>query len=169
MINLHFYCLNLHIKENKNCLIIEFFFLFFILFHREIRASDSSTYMFVVVVLKDSTFVVTSIKSVVKTWHVIEIDPFLVRQLWWITARTMSFQQTSSSTTTTTTTLPSAPRYRVYKRRWLLLLAASLLNLTNAFNWLTFAPIATFSAQFYNVSAADVDWFGNAFFIAGKC
>ena len=66
-------------------------------------------------------------------------------------------------------TSPPAPRYRVYKRRWLLLIAASLLNLTNAFNWLTFAPIATFSAQFYNVSAADIDWFGNAFFIAGKC
>ena len=63
---------------------------------------------------------------------------------------------------------PAATSYRVYKRRWFLLISAALLNLTNAFNFFTFAPIATYSAQFYNVSAADVDWFGQAFFIAGR-
>ena len=62
---------------------------------------------------------------------------------------------------------PSSAPIVVYKRRWLVLSSAAFLNLTNAFNWLTFAPIATLAAEFYHISAADVDWFGNAFFIAG--
>ena len=75
---------------------------------------------------------------------------------------------TSTTTSTAPTTLHTMTPIVVLKRRWLLLITAALLNLTNAFHWLTFAPIATLSANYYNVGAADVDWFGTAFFIAGE-
>ena len=64
--------------------------------------------------------------------------------------------------------LASGPAFRVYKRRWLILIAASMLNLTNALNWLSFAPIATRAAEYFHVGADDVDWFGQVFFISGE-
>ena len=50
----------------------------------------------------------------------------------------------------------------------MILIAAALLNLTNAFHWLTFAPIATRAADYFKIDTADVDWFGQVFFIAGE-
>lgn len=55
--------------------------------------------------------------------------------------------------------------YKVYKRRWFVLLVLCLLNLSNATLWLSFAPVASQTASFLNVSLAQVNWLSLVFMI----
>ncbi|XP_018535134.1 solute carrier family 49 member A3 [Lates calcarifer] len=48
--------------------------------------------------------------------------------------------------------------FKVYKRRWFVLLVLCLLNCSNAMLWLTFAPVANQSAQYLKVSLEDINW-----------
>ncbi|KAM8909276.1 solute carrier family 49 member A3 isoform 2-T2 [Spinachia spinachia] len=48
--------------------------------------------------------------------------------------------------------------FKVYKRRWFVLLVLCLLNCSNATLWLTFAPVADQSAKFLGVSLEQVNW-----------
>ncbi|KAM3612005.1 uncharacterized protein V6R79_000852 [Siganus canaliculatus] len=48
--------------------------------------------------------------------------------------------------------------FKVYKRRWFVLLVLCLLNCSNATIWLTFAPVADQSAQYLKVSLEDINW-----------
>ncbi|XP_023249343.1 major facilitator superfamily domain-containing protein 7 [Seriola lalandi dorsalis] len=48
--------------------------------------------------------------------------------------------------------------FKVYNRRWFVLLVLCLLNCSNATIWLTFAPIADQSAQYLKVSLEEVNW-----------
>ncbi|CAJ1059181.1 solute carrier family 49 member A3 [Xyrichtys novacula] len=48
--------------------------------------------------------------------------------------------------------------FKVYKRRWFVLLVLCLLNCSNATLWLTFAPVADQSAQYLQVSLEDINW-----------
>ncbi|XP_029283735.1 solute carrier family 49 member A3, partial [Cottoperca gobio] len=62
--------------------------------------------------------------------------------------------------------LPKAPNtdlkkllfFKVYKRRWFVLLVLCLLNCSNATIWLTFAPVADQSAQFLKVTLGEINW-----------
>jgi len=57
-------------------------------------------------------------------------------------------QSTSSSTSTT---------YILYKSRWPLLCAVTLLNLANYSHWISFASVAKHAAAFYDVSGPEID------------
>lgn len=48
--------------------------------------------------------------------------------------------------------------FKLYKRRWFVLLVLCLLNCSNATIWLTFAPVADQSAQFLKVSLEKINW-----------
>ncbi|XP_070769425.1 solute carrier family 49 member A3 [Enoplosus armatus] len=48
--------------------------------------------------------------------------------------------------------------FKVYKRRWFILLVVCLLNCSNATIWLTFAPVADQSAQYLNVTLEEINW-----------
>lgn len=48
--------------------------------------------------------------------------------------------------------------FKVYKRRWFILLVVCLLNCSNATIWLTFAPVADQSAQYLKVSLEEINW-----------
>ncbi|XP_073343606.1 solute carrier family 49 member A3 isoform X2 [Pagrus major] len=48
--------------------------------------------------------------------------------------------------------------FKVYKRRWFVLLVLCLLNCSNATLWLTFAPVADQSAQYLIVSLEEINW-----------
>ncbi|XP_030001600.1 solute carrier family 49 member A3 [Sphaeramia orbicularis] len=48
--------------------------------------------------------------------------------------------------------------FKVYKRRWFVLLVLCLLNCSNATLWLTFAPVANQSAKFLNVTLDQINW-----------
>lgn len=48
--------------------------------------------------------------------------------------------------------------FKVYKRRWFVLLVLCLLNCSNATLWLTFAPIANETGSFLGVSLEQVNW-----------
>nr|XP_046262143.1 solute carrier family 49 member A3 [Scatophagus argus] len=48
--------------------------------------------------------------------------------------------------------------FRVYKRRWFVLLVLCLLNCSNATLWLTFAPVADQSAQYLKVTLEEINW-----------
>ncbi|KAF7702266.1 solute carrier family 49 member A3 [Silurus meridionalis] len=51
-----------------------------------------------------------------------------------------------------------APHFRVYKRRWFMLLVLCLLNCSNSVQWLTFAPIADQTAENLHVTLELVNW-----------
>ncbi|XP_069735915.1 solute carrier family 49 member A3 [Phaenicophaeus curvirostris] len=51
-----------------------------------------------------------------------------------------------------------APRYRTYRRRWVVLAAVCLLNCSNAMLWLTFAPVADKTASYFHISLEMVNW-----------
>ncbi|XP_006893705.1 PREDICTED: major facilitator superfamily domain-containing protein 7 [Elephantulus edwardii] len=48
--------------------------------------------------------------------------------------------------------------YRVYARRWVFLLAVSLLSCSNATLWLSFAPVADTFAKYFHLSVEQVNW-----------
>ncbi|XP_063050184.1 solute carrier family 49 member A3-like, partial [Engraulis encrasicolus] len=51
-----------------------------------------------------------------------------------------------------------AIRFKVYRRRWFILLVLCLLNCSNAMSWLTFAPVADESGAALGVSVDQVNW-----------
>ncbi|XP_051276670.1 solute carrier family 49 member A3 [Dicentrarchus labrax] len=55
--------------------------------------------------------------------------------------------------------------FKVYKRRWFILLVLCLLNCSNAMIWLTFAPVADKSAKFLKVSLSEVNWLSLVFMV----
>ncbi|XP_058505070.1 solute carrier family 49 member A3 [Solea solea] len=48
--------------------------------------------------------------------------------------------------------------FKVYKRRWFVLLVLCLLNCSNATIWLTFAPVADQSAHYLKVTLEEINW-----------
>ncbi|XP_062249576.1 solute carrier family 49 member A3 [Platichthys flesus] len=48
--------------------------------------------------------------------------------------------------------------FKVYKRRWFVLLILCLLNCSNATIWLTFAPVADQSAHYLGVTLVGINW-----------
>ncbi|XP_054842995.1 solute carrier family 49 member A3 isoform X2 [Eublepharis macularius] len=48
--------------------------------------------------------------------------------------------------------------FQLYRRRWLVLAAACLLNCSNAMLWLTFAPVADKTAEHFRISLDTVNW-----------
>ncbi|XP_062331812.1 solute carrier family 49 member A3 isoform X1 [Osmerus eperlanus] len=48
--------------------------------------------------------------------------------------------------------------FKVYKRRWFILLVLCLLNCSNSMLWLTFAPVADQAAKFMDVSLDQINW-----------
>lgn len=48
--------------------------------------------------------------------------------------------------------------FKVYKRRWFVLLVLCLLNCSNATLWLTFAPVADQSAKYLKVTLEQINW-----------
>ncbi|XP_027865370.1 solute carrier family 49 member A3 [Xiphophorus couchianus] len=55
--------------------------------------------------------------------------------------------------------------FKVYKRRWFVLLVLCLLNCSNATIWLTFAPVANQSGQYLKVSLEDINWLSLVFMV----
>lgn len=56
--------------------------------------------------------------------------------------------------------------YRVYKRRFLGLGQLVLLNIIVSWDWLSFAPISTTAAEFFDVSESSVNWLSTGFLFA---
>lgn len=52
----------------------------------------------------------------------------------------------------------TAPEFRVYKRRWFILLVLCVLNCSNSVLWLTFAPVADQTAEHLHVTLDQVNW-----------
>uniref|UniRef100_H2SHM0 Solute carrier family 49 member 3 n=1 Tax=Takifugu rubripes TaxID=31033 RepID=H2SHM0_TAKRU len=57
------------------------------------------------------------------------------------------------------------PLFKVYKRRWFVLLVLCLSSCCNAMIWLTFAPVATQTSQYLGVSLEEVNWFSVVFMV----
>ncbi|XP_070692908.1 solute carrier family 49 member A3 [Pempheris klunzingeri] len=55
--------------------------------------------------------------------------------------------------------------FKVYKRRWFVLLVLCLLNCSNATIWLTFAPVADQSAKYLMVSLEEINWLSLVFMV----
>lgn len=55
--------------------------------------------------------------------------------------------------------------FKVYRRRWFVLLVLCLLNLSNATLWLSFAPVASQTASFLNVTLEQVNWLSLVFML----
>ncbi|KAH6842999.1 major facilitator superfamily domain-containing protein [Chaetomium sp. MPI-CAGE-AT-0009] len=53
--------------------------------------------------------------------------------------------------------------YKVYKRRWFGLLQLTLLNIIVSWDWLTFSPVASHAARYFNTSETVVNWLSTAF------
>ncbi|TQN66881.1 MFS-type transporter, partial [Colletotrichum shisoi] len=60
----------------------------------------------------------------------------------------------------------STIEYRTYKRRWFGLAQLTLLNIIVSWDWLTFAPVASNAAAYYNVSESAINWLSTAFLFA---
>ncbi|XP_058264548.1 solute carrier family 49 member A3 isoform X2 [Hemibagrus wyckioides] len=52
----------------------------------------------------------------------------------------------------------TTPEFRVYKRRWFILLVLCVLNCSNSVVWLTFAPVADQIAKHLHVTLDKVNW-----------
>jgi MFS family permease len=55
--------------------------------------------------------------------------------------------------------------FKVYKRRWFGLVQLTLLNIVVSWDWLTFSPVISSAADFYNTSESAVNWFSTAFLL----
>lgn len=53
--------------------------------------------------------------------------------------------------------------YRVYKRRWFGLIQLVLLNIVVSWDWLTFAPVSSKSADYFNVTETAINWLSTGF------
>ncbi|KAH7151881.1 major facilitator superfamily domain-containing protein [Dactylonectria estremocensis] len=56
--------------------------------------------------------------------------------------------------------------YRTYKRRWFGLLQLTLMNIIVSWDWMTFAPVASHAAEYYDVNETTINWISTAFFLA---
>ncbi|KAH8896991.1 MFS general substrate transporter [Thozetella sp. PMI_491] len=59
-----------------------------------------------------------------------------------------------------------AREYKVYKRRWFGLVQLALLNIVVSWDWLTFAPVASQSATYFQTNETAINWLSTAFFFA---
>nr|XP_039250485.1 solute carrier family 49 member A3-like [Styela clava] len=50
------------------------------------------------------------------------------------------------------------PRFRVYKKRWFVMINLSLLNFSIATIWLGFSPVAYKASVYYNTSVSTINW-----------
>ncbi|KAK4241766.1 major facilitator superfamily domain-containing protein [Achaetomium macrosporum] len=57
-------------------------------------------------------------------------------------------------------------QYRVYKRRWFGLLQLTLLNIIVSWDWLTFSPVASHAAKYFNTTETIINWLSTAFMFA---
>ena len=57
------------------------------------------------------------------------------------------------------------PQYKTHKWRWFVLATFSILAFSNGLNWLTYASIVKYAADFYKVSITDVNYLTIIFFI----
>ncbi|OAL52374.1 MFS general substrate transporter [Pyrenochaeta sp. DS3sAY3a] len=57
----------------------------------------------------------------------------------------------------------SHAHFKVYKRRWFGLAQLVLLNIVVSWDWLTFAPVSTSSAEYFNVSETAINWLSTGF------
>ncbi|CAB1455722.1 unnamed protein product [Pleuronectes platessa] len=81
--------------------------------------------------------------------------------------------EASSSSSSSSCDVPREPNvelkkllfFKVYKRRWFVLLILCLLNCSNAMIWLTFAPVADQSAHFLKVTLEGVNWLSLVFMV----
>jgi len=61
----------------------------------------------------------------------------------------------------------AAPKvYRVYPRRWAVLAAVFLLNMSNGALWITYAPVSTIAAAFYDTTPYVINYFSMSYLIA---
>ncbi|ROW08264.1 hypothetical protein VMCG_03137 [Cytospora schulzeri] len=58
------------------------------------------------------------------------------------------------------------PFYKVYKRRWFGVVQLTLLNIIVSWDWLTFSPVASSAAQFFDTSESNINWLSTAFMFA---
>ncbi|KAF5980520.1 hypothetical protein FCOIX_4776 [Fusarium coicis] len=56
--------------------------------------------------------------------------------------------------------------YRTYKRRWFGLAQLTLMNIIVSWDWMTFAPVASQAAEYYDVHESTINWISTAFFLA---
>jgi len=56
--------------------------------------------------------------------------------------------------------------YVVYKRRWYIVFVIFFISFSNAAVWITFAPVADKTAEYYDTSLTEVNWFSLVFPIA---
>lgn len=59
----------------------------------------------------------------------------------------------------------SAPGYKVFGRRWLMLILLIPIIVSSEICWLSFAPVASFSQNFFHSSALDIDLFSMTYMI----
>nr|XP_019959339.1 PREDICTED: major facilitator superfamily domain-containing protein 7-like [Paralichthys olivaceus] len=79
----------------------------------------------------------------------------------------------SSSSSSSSCEIPTKPNselrkllcFKLYKRRWFVLLVLCLLNCSNATMWLTFAPVANQSAHYLGVTLEDINWLSLVFMV----
>lgn len=63
-------------------------------------------------------------------------------------------------------TVPTAsPEYRVYKRRWVILIVFMLFGAISCSSWIQYAIITNVIMRYYNVSSYAVDWTAIVFMI----
>ena len=68
-----------------------------------------------------------------------------------------SFVSESCSASGTSPSLSeSDSSFRLYRSRWLLLIAVTLLNLANYSHWVAFASVAKQGAEYYHVTGPEV-------------
>lgn len=56
-------------------------------------------------------------------------------------------------------------KYRLYRRRWYMLLVLFVLNVSNAMLWLSFAPVADYTASYYGESVNAINWLSIVFLL----
>lgn len=82
-------------------------------------------------------------------------------------------KKSDSTTVDSLTMIPSATNgqvgnicFKVYKRRFIGLAQLAFLNLTVAWNWTAFAPVAGQVVEHFDTSLAVVNWFSTSFLLA---
>ncbi|KAM3143426.1 hypothetical protein pb186bvf_004487 [Paramecium bursaria] len=55
--------------------------------------------------------------------------------------------------------------FMIYKRRWLVLIAFCSFSCSNAFAFVQYSPILSYSAKYYNRSEEDIIWFSNCYYM----
>ncbi|KAF4987530.1 hypothetical protein FGRMN_10322 [Fusarium graminum] len=60
----------------------------------------------------------------------------------------------------------ASTEYRTYKRRWFGLLQLTLMNIIVSWDWMTFAPVASHAAEYYDVRESTINWISTAFFLS---